>query len=385
MRHCSLSTVKRHIVLGEPLSFSVRGADHTLLLARGQVIADEDQLDELFARGALVELVEVAAMMPPSHAYVTGPVAAPLKAGQAERLPRLWDASSERVKRALMRPVGEMAEAVDSTTTQLLLLIDRAPDIALAQVVRQQPAEGNHYGAEHSMNAATACLAAARCLGWSRDEQRRAFQAALTMNLAMLDLQAQLASQVSPLTTNQKLAIREHPTKSAAMLAEAGISDSLWLDAVATHHEMRDGSGYPQGGCEVSELAELLRFADVYTALMSTRANRPAMSAREAGREVYQMAADSRLCAAIIKAVGIFPPGSCVKLASGEMGVVARNGVKAYHPLVAALTTPDGNSRMTPLMRDSARAEHTVVALLPERALPMRLSAEALAGLIATA
>jgi HD-GYP domain-containing protein (c-di-GMP phosphodiesterase class II) len=303
----------------------------------------------------------------------------------AERLPGLWDSSTEDVKRALKSPPDKVAAAVGSAASLLMSLIDRAPDVALAQVVRQPADTGAHYGVTHSIGTATACLAAVRMLGWSADEQQRAFQAALTMNIAMLDLQARLAGQTSPLTGSQRQAIREHPTRSAEMLAEAGIQDPLWLMAVAQHHEAPDGSGYPGGITAVSELAQLLRCADVYTALLSARANRPAMGAREAGREVYQMAADSPYCAALIKSFGIFPPGSCVRLASGELGVVARNGEKAYHPRVAALTTADGSTRMSPLMRDSARAEHAVVALLPEKAMPMRLSPERLAALISTA
>jgi len=126
----------------------------------------------------------------------------------------------------------------------------------------------------------------------------------------------------------------------------------------------------------------MLRFADVYTARLSARANRPAMSAQQAGRELHQMAAQSPLAAALIKSFGIFPPGSLVKLASGEIGVVVRNGEKAYHPLVATLTNANGEPRMTPLKRDSAREEHAVVALLSAQAMPMRLSDEKIAGLI---
>jgi HD-GYP domain-containing protein (c-di-GMP phosphodiesterase class II) len=311
--------------------------------------------------------------------------ASQIASAPTERLPGLWDKSTEEVKRALKSPPDKVASAVSSATGLLMSLIDRAPDVALAQVVRQPSDIGSHYGVTHSIGAATACLAVVRTLGWNANDQQRAFQAALTMNIAMLDLQARLAGQASPLTGSQRQAIREHPTRGAEMLAEAGISDPLWLMAVTQHHEAPDGSGYPGGITAVSELAQLLRCADIYTALLSARASRPAMGAREAGREVYQMAADSPYCAALIKSFGIFPPGSCVRLASGELGVVARNGEKAYHPQVAALTSADGSTRLSPLMRDSARAEHAVVALLPEKAMPMRLTPEKLATLIAAA
>ncbi len=374
MRVCSLSSVKDRIVLGQPLPFSVRDGSQMLLLARGQVIADEAQLDELFQRGALVEVDEIAEAVQPAQ-----------RAKPARRLDRLaaeWEHSAQDVRQALSAPTAQLAAAINSSTDQLLSLIEHSPDIALSQVVRQPDAGSGHYGVNHSIHAATACRAAASFLGWTALDQRRAFQAALTMNLAMLDLQARLSTQVSPLTTKQRETIQEHPTRSAEMLSQAGITDELWLTGVIQHHELPNGTGYPKGATDISELAELLRFADVYTARLSSRANRPAMSAQHAGRELHQLAGDSPLAAALIKAFGIFPPGSRVKLASGELGVVVRNGEKAYHPIVATLTHASGEPRRTPLMRDSASDVHRVVALLSEQAMPMRLTDEQIAGLI---
>lgn len=373
MRLCSLQSVQSHIVLGQPLGFSVRDEQRQLLLARGQVIEDEKQLAELFQRGALVEIDEVADLVQPQR-----------KRGQvlrSDQLPNAWSDCSAEVRRALSSGPSQMAVAIDGATDQLLRLIDQAPCVALAQVVRQ-PHTAGHYGANHSIHAATACHAAARFLGWSEHEQRRAFQAALTMNVSMVDLQARLATQVSPLTTLQRDAIHHHPTRSAEILERAGIQDDAWLQAVAQHHELPDGSGYPQRTSEVGVLATLLRFADVYTARLSARANRPAMSAQQAGRELHLLADSSPLAAAVIKAFGIFPPGSLVRLASGELGLVVGHGSKAYHPVVATLTDAAGDPRITPLRRDTSRAGHAVVALLAPQALPMQLSEERVAALI---
>lgn len=374
MRVCSLSSVKNRIVLGQPLPFSVRDSSRMLLLARGQVIGDEAQLQELFERGALVEVEELAEAVQPARRETP--------AQRLARLPTDWDRGSRDVRQALGAPIAQLASAIHSTTDLLLSLIECSPDVALSQVVRQPEAGAGHYGVSHSIHAATACQAAARYLGWTETEQRRAFQAALTMNVAMIELQARLSTQVSPLTAKQREAINDHPTRSAEMLSEAGITDTDWIEAVLKHHELADGSGYPNGATDISELAEMLRFADVYTARLSSRANRPAMSAQQAGRELHQMAAQSPLAAALIKAFGIFPPGSVVKLASGEIGIVVRNGDKAYRPMVAALTNASGEPRLSPVTRDSARDEHSVVALLSAQAMPMRLSDERIASLI---
>ncbi|WP_067065921.1 HD-GYP domain-containing protein [Roseateles chitosanitabidus] len=377
MRVCSLSSVKNRIVLGQPLNFSVRDSDRTLLLARGQVIADEAQLDALLRRGALVEVHELTEAMRPG-----GPRAGHV-AMRRERLTAEWDRGLQDVRNALSATPDRLADALSGTTELMLSLIDCSPEMALAQVVRQPETASGHYGVNHSLHAATACHAAARYLGWGPDDQRRAFQAALTMNLGMLDLQARLSSQVSPLTSMQREAIQAHPIRSVEMLEAAGIDDRDWLDAVLQHHEVPDGSGYPHGLNDVGELAEMLRYADIYTARLSSRANRPAMSAAQAGRELHQMAAQSPLAAALIKAFGIFPPGSVVRLASGEVGLVVRNGDKAHRPMVSALTNANGEPRHTPVLRDSSRDDHAVVALLPAHASPIRLSDERIAALIA--
>ncbi|MDN3918958.1 HD-GYP domain-containing protein [Roseateles violae] len=362
-------------MLGAPLPFSVRDAGRMLLLARGQVIADEEQLEALFKRGALVEVDELTeAIQQPGRQRES-------LQQRLARLPAAWERGGRDVRQALGLPLPQLLDALDSATDLLLSLIDASPDVALSQVVRQ-PDSGGHYGINHSIHAATACQAAARYLGWGPAEQRRAFQAALTMNLSMLELQARLSSQVSPLTAKQREAIHEHPIRSAEMLGEAGITDQDWLEAVLTHHEVADGSGYPNGSRDVGELAEMLRFADVYTARLSSRASRPAMSAQQAGAELLQMSAESPLAAALIKAFGIFPPGSVVRLASGELGIVVRNGEKAHRPLVASLTNAAGEPRLTPLRRDSARDEHAVVALLSAQSMPMRLTDERVASLI---
>ncbi len=61
--------------------------------------------------------------------------------------------------------------------------------------------------------------------------------------------------------------------------------------------------------------------------------------------------------------------------------MVTRNGEKAYHPLVVALTDAQGEPRLSPLMRDTARQGSAVVALISAQAMPMRMTDERIAEL----
>ncbi len=374
MQLLSLASVKSRVSMGVALPFSVRGADGTLLLAAGQMIHDEPQFEELFERGAMVEAQEFMAAYGAEAATPRTLATVP-----STQLPRLWTEAAERVATALTCDAAQRAQAITAASRQLLALMDRSPGLAMSQIVRQLANGDAHYGITHSMNAAIASVVTARALGWESEDQQRALNAAMTMNVAMIDLQGRLAHQVSPLTAKQRQLVQEHPVLSADMLAAAGVTDNDWLDAVREHHELPDGSGYPAGVAASGELSRLLHHADIYTALMCRRATRPAMSARDAGREMYQMSAGSPLCQAMIKAFGVFPPGSFVRLASGEVGVVVGNGEKAYHPRVAALTGPDGLARRQPVMRDTADEKLRIAALLSDDAMPIRVTPEMLA------
>ena len=82
--------------------------------------------------------------------------------------------------------------------------------------------------------------------------------------------------------------------------------------------------------------------------------------------------------AALIKAVGLYPPGSLVRLANGEEGIVLKRGAIATDPLVAALIGKSGSPLTEPVPRDTRLASQAVVASLAPHELKLRLSVDKL-------
>jgi hypothetical protein len=76
----------------------------------------------------------------------------------------------------------------------------------------------------------------------------------------------------------------------------------------------------------------------------------------------------------LLKVLGLYPPGTYVQLASGEMGVVVARGAKAHTPLVAALRRADGSLLAQPLRRDTQQRAHTVQRGLGTRELRVRVN-----------
>ena len=144
------------------------------------------------------------------------------------------------------------------------------------------------------------------------------------MNLGILELQATMAEQDDPPTKKQLDQIRAHPDAAVALLRSAGIVDEDWLAIVADHHEHSGGGAYPRGVGEVHSSAHVLRGIDVYMAKISPRAKRPGITPQLAVRQLFQQNPGNPLSMAVIKTLGVHPPGSLVKLRSGEIAVAIR-------------------------------------------------------------
>ena len=370
MQFSELVTVKHHISVGRPLPFNVRDSDCTLLLARGQVVETFDQLEALFSRGALVDVAELRT-----------PADRVREAPRAE-LPRLWSQCMDRVGQTLQQCTQQgFGEALDDVATPVQALVERDPDLAIFQVLRQDGNRHTQYGVTHSTHAAITAFLVARRLGWDESSVHKVFKAALTMNVSMLELQGQLAEQRTPVTAAQRGLILSHPERSVQMLEQAGVTDRDWLEAVAHHHVAPDGSGYPALDRAPGDLAALVRRADIYTAKLSPRLSRTAMAADRAGRTMFMSDPGNSMTAALVKEFGVYPPGCFVKLASGETAVVVQRGPTVVTPRVAALTTPSGAPLAEPQPRDTSRREHTIIGVIGQESVPVRLAPEKLVAL----
>ena len=85
---------------------------------------------------------------------------------------------------------------------------------------------------------------------------------------------------------------------------------------------------------------------------------------------------------AIIKAVGIYPPGSFVRLASQEVAVVLRRGRRANEPLVASVLSRIGLPLGEPALRDTRMKPHEVTAGVAPHEVKLRLHLQRLLQLM---
>ena len=156
-------------------------------------------------------------------------------------------------------------------------------------------------------------------------------------------------------------AFRSHPRLSAETIRRWGPPDERIVQAVLEHHEREQGQGFPQGlpGASVHPHAKILGLIDTYTGLTAPASLRPGLRPHEAVREIVRSKNESfppPLIKALLSEISVFPPGTVVRLNTGEVGRVT--AVNRNHPLRPRVEVYDakGQRPATPKMIDLSEA-----------------------------
>lgn len=351
--------------MNAPLPWNVFDEHGQLLLCMGFRITRESQRQVLAARGLYAE----APVAPPSRAR-------PLS--QAYRPFQVWRSILDETEVLLekIRLQEDFPAQLASLSGLIQDMARRSADTALAALILS---DQQRYPIAHSAHVAVLCELVAQRLGWHPGRRRSLVCAALTQNLGMIDLQLKLCRQRIAPSAAQREEIRRHPKLGHDMLTSAGVSDAVWLRAVLEHHETPGGGGYPFGITTPSEEAVLIQTADTFSAKVSPRAARKPVTASDAARAMFLAStADQRnpVIAALIKEVGIYPPGSFVQLENGEVALVLKRGKLAHAPDVVSLLSPAGSSYGAPLPRNTSRKEYAVARMLAREQVKVEIDPE---------
>jgi hypothetical protein len=398
----ALSTQERvphRAKFGAPPSFALQRPVPSFLLAPTPAATDEAPVAAAGPLPAAAELPAATAEQPVATAELTSPAAeasaetapssdaaAPaaaagthpeIDAAAPEALPALWRQLADRLASILgSMPSPAAPEALDDVARTLAALVGRAPDLAVFLLVRPDYDARVRVGVVRGLQAATAALHVGRHAGWSAERRLTFAKAALTMNLGMLELQERLSNQARLPDPTQRRAIHAHPLTSVQMLKDSGIADEEWLLAVGQHHEQPNGGGYPTATTQVAEMANALRVIDVYTAKLAGRSGRDALSPERALRDLMVVERGNPFAVALGAEFGRHPPGSLVRLHSGEIGAVVRRGAEA--PRVAVLQGRRGEPLAEPVVREAAGREHGIAGDVEPRSLRAQVNPERL-------
>ncbi len=186
-----------------------------------------------------------------------------------------------------MLPVGQ-----DVIQPRILHAFQRALFIADAETAR------------HSARVGAAAAALGRSMGLPEGEVRQLRAAGILHDLGKLVVPQDILDKPGRLTAEEWIEIRRHPAVGADILLAVSADLASLADAVRSHHERWDGSGYPDGrvGDQIPLAGRILAVADVFDAVTCTRSYRSHTLGELEARALLVAEAGSHFDASVVKA-----------------------------------------------------------------------------------
>lgn len=187
----------------------------------------------------------------------------------------------------------------------------------------------------HPINVMVISLLLGRSLGMKSVELHDLGIAALIHDLGKLKLPPNLRQPTPSMIPMERTRYETHVAESVALAKRMGMSDAV-LTAVARHHEMADGSGFPLRlkGVDLGRVSQVLALVNHYDRMCNPAMGVTALTPHEALSVIFaQLKArfDSVVLGAFIRMMGVYPPGSIVQLVNDRYAIVA--SVNSSRPL----------------------------------------------------
>jgi hypothetical protein len=273
--------------------------------------------------------------------------------------------------------VQEFEQRVWQYDRWMQALLQRDADVGLYLLFQLATNSSVGYSASHSLVCATLCHLLAAELKLETRERDSLVHAALTMNIAMTELQDELALQTEKLSQTQLETIRLHAPKGGLMLANnLGVTDPLWIEVVSSHHDEYTEKIELRLLPPHKRLVRILRVVDRYAAMISPRKSREGRSTTESVRTIMTgaNAYNDEIGHALVRAVGLCPPGTYVRLEDNTLAIVMRRSPRPNLPHVAVVTGADGQVLPRPRLHRTLSGRPVIQAALAASVVRLRLN-----------
>jgi putative nucleotidyltransferase with HDIG domain len=143
----------------------------------------------------------------------------------------------------------------------------------------------------HSLLVTGVAVGFGQLLGFCHKDLQRLALGGLMHDVGKAQIPLKILEKPGPLTPAELLLMRDHAKFGRDLMKERdGFSPEL-VEVVAHHHELLDGSGYPDGlmGDSISDLVRAVTLADIFAALIEERAYKPRQTASDAYETMLRM------------------------------------------------------------------------------------------------
>lgn len=199
----------------------------------------------------------------------------------------------------------------------------------------------------HALNVTVLALCIGKALELDKATMRTLARGALLHDVGKSVLPAALLCKKASLTKADQASLEKHTLFGLRLvenLPGEAICDEIKA-IIVQHHEMLDGSGYPRGlkAGSISKLTQIVAIANTYDNLCNPTSSAPPLNPKAAMATLYSKYTnklDGGLIKQFVRSMGVYPPGTLVKLSDDSVGLVInvdsgnllKPRILLYHP-----------------------------------------------------
>ncbi|MEZ8021259.1 HD family phosphohydrolase [Vibrio splendidus] len=188
----------------------------------------------------------------------------------------------------------------------------------------------------HTLNVSVVALMIGKAKGYNTQQLKDLSFAALFHDIGKIKIPVAILRKQSALTAPEENYLKLHTKYGADIVS--GIDDfpDSAKKVITQHHEMNDGSGYPEGLKEqdIDELAKIVAVANAFDNLCHGKTQSqqkiPYLALSHLYKNCKHLYSQDNL-SLLVKFMGVYPPGTVVQLSNESIGIVI--SVNAKHML----------------------------------------------------
>ena len=258
----------------------------------------------------------------------------------AARADRAWENAARNTKEALLtlgrspKAAGELIAALSKETASS---IANGQEILL-HLLGDKKDQGPQF---HALNVLTLCMLVGKKVGLTERELADLAMGALAHDAGKVQVPPQIIKNPHRKKHEEDF-FRQHVLFSFQLASTSGAFTKEALAIIADHHEAVNGTGWPRGRRDSTRAARILAAVNRYDNLCTPEAVgvEPLMPAEALARmfKVEGAQFDTALLGALIKLLGIYPPGTVVQLNDSSLALVVAPGPESLRPQVLVYT-----------------------------------------------
>lgn len=230
------------------------------------------------------------------------------------------------------REAGQQLASLAASAVELLQSGE-----GMLQLMEKQQGESLQY---HAINCMTMAALVGREMGLDDAQLRDLSLGALAHDIGKVMVQPyilKLAERSQP----EEKAYRAHCDAGVELARSSGSFSDAALAIIRDHHEALDGSGFParRRGDAISQMARIVGVVNRYDRLCGPESPdgvpmTPSDALRKLWREERNTRLDEKVLSALVKVLGVYPPGTIVELSDGNVALVVSTSSNPMRPRV---------------------------------------------------